>query len=145
MNEQKEQLIPGREKYWTELTDSEKIERMRMVVKELSDTTARLYAQVQELTDEEGETLTLQTYRKLVSKYGRERLQRHIVVILAQKESLPGSFQRSEVAAFINRLQHDHPEPDWYRDLKRAERLSPFDGSQPNQHSLDLYGTFFRD
>ena len=67
-----------------------------------------------------------------------------ILVILAQKKHQPGSFQRSEVAAFINRLQIDHPEPDWYQDLKRAERLSLFDGSQPNQLSLEMYDTLFR-
>jgi hypothetical protein len=66
-------------------------------------------------------------------------------VILAQKEHHARSFQRSEVAAFINRLQHDHPEPDWYRDLKRAERLSLFEGTTPNQLSLDMYQTFFRE
>ena len=66
-------------------------------------------------------------------------------MILAQKEHQPGSFQRSEVAAFVNRLQNDHPEPDWFQDLRRAERLSPFEGSQPNQTSMEMYQTFFRE
>ena len=66
-------------------------------------------------------------------------------MVLAQKEHHAGSFQRSEIAAFIDRLQNDHPEPDWYQDLKRAERLSPFDGTQPNQLSLEMYETFFRE
>ena len=96
-----------------------------------------------ELRDENGEPLRPPVYRKLVSQYGRERMQKHIAVVLAQKETHPGSFQKSEVAAYINRLQHDHPEPDWYQDLQRAERLSPFEKVQPNQLSMDLYGDLF--
>jgi hypothetical protein len=87
----------------------------------------------------------MKTYHRLLAKFGPQKIQKHILVILAQKEHQPGSFQRSEVAAFINRLQNDHPEPDWYQDLKRTERLSLFEGSQPNQLSLEMYGTFFRD
>ena len=81
------------------------------------------------------------------SKFGREMMQKHILVVLAQKEHSPGQFHaRARLAAFINRLQHDHPEPDWYQDLKRAERLSRFSTEiQPNQLSLDMYGTFFRE
>jgi hypothetical protein len=104
-----------------------------------------LYAQVSELRDEEGKPLGAATYRHLVSKFGRELLQKHSAVILAQKEHHPGSFQRSEVAAFVDRLQHDYAEPDWLQDLKRAERLSPFQKIQPNQLSLDMYEAFFRD
>lgn len=104
-----------------------------------------LYAQVKELRDDHGKGLDPKEYQRLLSKFGREKMQKHILVILAQKEHQPGSFQRSEVAAFVNRLQKDHAEPDWYRDLKRAERLSLFEGSQPNQLSLSMYETFFRD
>jgi hypothetical protein len=104
-----------------------------------------LYAQVKELHDEHGKPLDPQAYQRLISKFGRTEMQKHILVILAQKEHRPGSFQRSDVAAFINRLQSDHPEPDWYQALRRAERLSPFEGSQPNQLSLDMYETFFRE
>jgi hypothetical protein len=102
-----------------------------------------LYAQVSELCDEHGEPLRPPVFRKLASQFGREKMQRHVSVILAQKETHPGSFQKSEIAAFINRLQHDHPEPDWYQDLKRAERLSPFEKVEPNQLSMDLYGDLF--
>lgn len=104
-----------------------------------------LYAQVRELRDDEGKPLAPLTYRHLVSKFGRELVQKHIAVTLAQKEHHPGSFERSEVAAFIDRLQHDYAEPDWLQDLRRAERLSPFEKIQPNQLSLDMYETFFRD
>ncbi len=100
--------------------------------------TDALFAQVKELHDEHGSSLDATAYHRLLTKHGREKLQKHILVILAQKEQQPGSFQRSEVAAFINRLQNDHPEPDWYQDLKRAERLSVFDGSKPNQLSLEM-------
>jgi hypothetical protein len=102
-----------------------------------------LYAQVSELRDEHGEPLRPHVFRKLASQFGREKMQKHVSVILAQKETHPGSFQKSEIAAFINRLQHDHPEPDWYQDLKRAERLSPFEKVEPNQLSMDLYGDIF--
>ncbi len=104
-----------------------------------------LFAQVQELHDEHGKPLPPPVYRKLVCTFGRDKLQKHVAVVLAQKEHRPKSFTKSEVAAFIDRLQHDRPEPDWYRALQNAERLSPFRTIQPNQPSLDLYGTFFRD
>jgi len=104
-----------------------------------------LYAQVKELTDEHRRAVTPEIFRRLVRRFGREAIQKHVNVVLAQKEHRPGSFQKSELAALINRLQHDHPEPDWYRDLRRAERLARFDDVVPSQLSLDAYGTFFRD
>jgi hypothetical protein len=104
-----------------------------------------LYAQVRELRDEDHKPLEPDAYRRLLSRFGRDALQQQVAVILAQKEHRPRSFQKSEVAAFINRLQHEHPEPDWYRDLNRAERLARFDDVTPGQLSLDAYGTFFRD
>ena len=85
------------------------------------------------------------TYRRLLAKFGREFIQKHVTVILTQKEQRPGSFTRSEVAALVDRMQHDYPEPDWYQDLRRAERLSPFGEIQPNQLSMEMYETFFRD
>jgi hypothetical protein len=104
-----------------------------------------LFAQVQELRDERGRSVTPEAYRPLVATFGRDALQRHVAVVLAQKEHRPKSFKKSELAALINRLQHDHPEPDWYQALRRAERLSPLSEVEPNQLSLDLYGTFFRE
>jgi len=104
-----------------------------------------LFAQLRELRDEDRKTMTPLLYRRLVAQYGRERMQKHTLVILAQKESRPGTFQRSEIAAFIDRLKNDHPEPDWFQILKRAERLSLFEEVQPNQLSMDIYGAFFRD
>jgi hypothetical protein len=106
-----------------------------------------LFAQVQELRDEEGKPATPVLFRRLVSRYGREPLQKHVLVVLAQKELHPGSFQRSEVAALVDRLQHDYPEPDWYRALKRAERVSPFAPAAeevPSQLSMEMFDTFFR-
>lgn len=103
-----------------------------------------LFAQVQELRDEEGKPISPHVFRVLVARFGREKMQKHICVLLAQKEHHPGSFTRSEVAAFIDRLQHDRPEPDWYQDLKRAERLSGFEKIQPNEQSSRVYETFFR-
>lgn len=103
-----------------------------------------LYAQVRELRDEDGKPVSPDTHRRLAAKYGHQLMQKHIVVILAQKEHHPGSFTKSELAAYINRLQHDHPEPDWYQDLKRAERLSPFEKVQPNKLSKDVYETLFK-
>ena len=104
-----------------------------------------LYAQVRELRDEHKKPMDPATYRRLLSTFGREKLQKQILVILAQREHRPKSFRRSEVASYIDRLQHDYAEPDWYQDLRRAERLSLFDGSQPNQLSLEMYDTFFRE
>lgn len=104
-----------------------------------------LFAQVKELRDEHGQPLDARNYSRLLTEFGKEKIQKHVLVVLAQKEHHAGSFQRSEIAAFIDRLQKDHPEPDWYQDLKRAERLSPFDGTQPNQLSLEMYETFFRE
>jgi len=72
-------------------------------------------------------------------------MQKQVVVVLAQKEHHPADFTKSELAAFINRCQHNHPEPDWYKDLRRAERVAMFDGVEPNQLSMDVYDTFFRE
>lgn len=103
-----------------------------------------LFAQAQDVRDEHKQPITSQLFLRLVGKYGRDKIQKQIAVILAQKEHHPGSFQKSELAALINRLQHDHPEPDWFQDLKRAERLSPYDEVQPNQTSQEMYKTLFR-
>ena len=78
-----------------------------------------------------------------MAEYSRERLQKHALVILAQKEQLPSSFTNSEVAAFVDRVQNDYTEPDWYRSLQQKESLSAFEESQPNQLSMELYQDFF--
>ena len=47
-------------------------------------------------------------------------MQKHVGVITAQKRLMPGTFRRSEVAALVDRVQHDHPFPSWYTpDLSR--------------------------
>jgi hypothetical protein len=104
-----------------------------------------LFAQVQELRDEDRAPTPAPTYRRLLTQFGRAAIQKHVAVVLAQKEHRPKSFRKSELAALVDRLKHDHPEPDWYQALRRAERLSPLAEVQPNQLSLDLYGTFFRE
>jgi hypothetical protein len=103
-----------------------------------------LYAQVKELHDDHGKSCAPDVYRRLVAKFGRDIMQKQVVVVLAQKEHHPGQFTKSELAAFINRCQHDHPEPDWFRDLRRAERVAKFDRVEPNQLSMNIYDTFFR-
>lgn len=104
-----------------------------------------LYSQVKELKDERGRPCPPDTFRALVTKFGRAVMQKQIVVVLAQKEHHPGDFKKSELAAFINRCQHDHPEPDWYRDLRRAERVAGFAEVTPGARSADVYRTFFRE
>lgn len=104
-----------------------------------------LYAQVQELRDEHGQPCSPAIYRTLVAKFGRAIMQKQIVVVLAQQEHHPGDFKKSALAAFINRCQHDHPEPDWYRDLQRAERVAAFSQVQPSHLSRNVYETFFRE
>jgi len=104
-----------------------------------------LYAQVKELRDEHRKPCPPETFRRLVTRFGRDVMQKQIVVVLAQKEHHPADFTKSELAAFINRCQHNHPEPDWYKDLRRAERVAMFDGVEPNQLSMDVYDTFFRE
>ena len=103
-----------------------------------------LYAQVQEIKDEAGKPMSPKVFRTLVAKFGRVKMQTQICVVLAQKEHHPGSFTRSEIAAYIDRLQHDRKDPDWYADLKRAERLSGLEKIQPNEQSSRVYETFFR-
>jgi hypothetical protein len=104
-----------------------------------------LYAQVHEVRDEHKKPVPPEVFRKLVARFGRDVMQKHVAIVLAQKEHRPGSFQKSELAAFINRMQNNHPEPDWFQDLRRAERLARFDDVAPSQLSMDAYGTFFRD
>ena len=64
--------------------------------------------------------------------------------VVAQKERGLGAFTKSEVAAFVDRVKHDYGDPDWYTDLKRQERLSPFEETLPNQLSMEMYENFFR-
>lgn len=103
-----------------------------------------LYAQCQELNDESNQPMNALTFRHLVSEYGRDKMQKHIAIILAQKEHRPKSFSKSEVAAFVNRLQNDHPSPDWYVELQKEERLAGLDKVEANQLSKELYGNLFR-
>jgi len=103
-----------------------------------------LYDQIKELRDENGKPVTPIVFHAWVEKYGRELLQKHLRIILAQKEREPCGFRRSEIAALVDRVKHDYAEPDWYSDLKRQERLSPFEEKQPNQLSLAMYENFFR-
>lgn len=103
-----------------------------------------LYDQVKEILDEDGKPMSPQTYRRLLAEFGPAGMQKHILVILAQKEHRPGSFRRSEVATFIDRLQNDYAEPDWFASLKKAERVALFDEIQPDQLSMEAYGNLFR-
>ncbi len=103
-----------------------------------------LFDQCQFLRDENRQPMNALTYRRLLDTHGRETMQKHIAIILAQKEHRPKSFQKSEVAAFINRLQENHPEPDWYQSLTKAERLATLHDIHPNQQSLKMYETLFR-
>lgn len=73
-----------------------------------------LFDQVKTLKDQAGLPLSVPAYRSLLKENGRDRLQQHVHVILAQKRCQPGSFQRSEVAAFVDRVKKDHPNPSWY-------------------------------
>ncbi len=103
-----------------------------------------LFDQLKELQDEHGKPMTAHTYHRLLTEFGRPRMQKHILVILAQKEHRPRSFRRSEVATYVDRLQHDYADPDWFASLKKAERVALFDETTPNQLSLEMYGDLFR-
>jgi hypothetical protein len=103
-----------------------------------------LYEQVKQLRDETGKAMPPQTYRRLLAEFGQAKMQKHVLVILAQKEHRPQSFRRGEVATYVDRLQKDYAEPDWFASLKKAERVALFDEVQPNQLSLEMYGDFFR-
>ena len=103
-----------------------------------------LYDQIKALKDEHGKPVTPIVFHAWVEKYGRELLQKHLRVILAQKEHEVGSFKKSEVAALVDRVKHDYADPDWYADLHRQERLSPFRETTSNQHSMEVYENFFR-
>lgn len=102
-----------------------------------------LYAQCQELCDEDKQPMNALTFRWLVSEHGRHKMQKHIAVILAQKEHRPKSFSKSEVAAYVNRLQNDHPAPDWFIALQKEERLAGLDKVEANQLSKELYDNLF--
>jgi len=103
-----------------------------------------LYHQVRELRDENGIPVTPIVFHAWVEKYGRDLLRKHLRIILAQKERDLGGFTKSEVAALVDRVKHDYSDPDWYADLKRQERLSPFEETVPNQLSMEMYENFFR-
>jgi hypothetical protein len=103
-----------------------------------------LYDQIMQLRDDNGQPTTPIVYQAWLDKYGRDRLQKQIRIILAQKEHRPRSFSKSEVAAFVDHLNNDYAPPDWYADLCRQERLAGCDEKSPNQLSIDIYQTFFR-
>ncbi len=102
-----------------------------------------LFAQIKELRDEAGEPPSPAVFHHWCGAHGRELLQKHLLIILAQKEQAPDSFQKSEVAALIDRVRNDYTEPDWYRDLRQQERLATFKESTPNQLSKEMYQSFF--
>lgn len=80
-----------------------------------------LFDQIRALKDEKGETLPVPAYRRLLAEHGRNQLQKHVGVVVAQKRIMPGSFHRSEIAALVNRVQSDHAFPSWYTpELNRA-------------------------
>ena len=83
-------------------------------------------------------------YRALLTKYGRAKMQKHIEIILAQKEMRPGSFDRSEIAAFVDRVQHDYAPPDWFQDLARAQDLTGFQEIKPTDATEVLYQAITR-
>lgn len=116
-------------------------ETLTLVTNLDSDT---LYAQCQELSDEDKHPMNALTFRRLVSEYGRNKMQKHIAIILAQKEHRPKSFSKSEVAAYVNRLQNDHPAPDWYVELQKEERLAGLEKVEANPSTKELYGKLFR-
>lgn len=97
-----------------------------------------LYDQLKTLTDQQGRPLSIPAYRRLLSEHGRESLQRHAHIVLAQKQCQPGSFRKSEVAAFVNRVKHNHPAPDWYAAKLRKPRLDA-KGIQPSAKIRKLY------
>lgn len=103
-----------------------------------------LFDQVKQLRDEDGRPVNPIVFQIWLDKYGRNKIQKHIRVILAQKEHQPASFRKSEVAAFVDRLKHDYSDPDWYADLSHQERLALFDESKSSQVSMEMYKDFFR-
>lgn len=98
-----------------------------------------LYDQVGQLRDQQGQPILSSVYQRLLSQYGRQCLQRHVDVVLAQKDVRPGTFTKSEIAVFINRVQHNHPPPAWYEDYTKAKDLAGFENIQPTQSTQNLY------
>ena len=82
-----------------------------------------LYDQVKTLKDHVGLPLSPAAYRRLLKEHGRAHVQRHMHVIVAQKRHAPGSFRRSEVAAFVDRVKNDHPNPSWYTPALATPRI----------------------
>lgn len=102
-----------------------------------------LWSQIREFTDQQGEGLHPQVYQNLKAEYGEQRLQRHIRVVLAQKERDPKSFTKSEAATFVDRVKQDYADPDWYQQELHGNQLCMFDDIQPNQQSQQLLHAVF--
>lgn len=103
-----------------------------------------LFDLVRDLRDDDGKPVNPIVFHTWVEKFGRASIQKHVRVVLAQKEQRPGSFDRSEIAALVDRLNHNYTDPDWYIALAHKERLSRFEKVQPNQLSMEMYESFFR-
>ena len=103
-----------------------------------------LYDQVKRLKDQYGKPIVAPAYRSLLKKHGRERLQKHIAVVLMQRELLPGSFRKSEVATFVNRVQEDHAPPSWYSPAVRKPAMA-LDQIKASAVTESLYQRITRD
>jgi hypothetical protein len=103
-----------------------------------------LYDQVKRLRDQQGESIAIPMYLRLLAEYGRDRLQKHLEVVLAQKELLPGTFKKSEVATFVNRVQHNHAPPSWYTPELNRPAVA-FDQIEPSAVTESLYQAITRD
>jgi hypothetical protein len=102
-----------------------------------------LFDQVRNFRDEQGQALTPIVYRRLLAEHGRQRLQKHAGVIIAQKRLKPGSFRRSEIAALVDRVKHDHPAPSWYTpQLNR--NVVEFDNMKATPAAQALYDSVSR-
>ena len=103
-----------------------------------------LFEQVRQLRDQDGQPILPAVYRRLLVEHGRPKLQKHCEIVLAQREVRPGSFEKSEIATYVNRVQNDYAPPDWFQDLARTKDLAGFDQLTPTAASESLYQAIIR-
>lgn len=103
-----------------------------------------LFAQLQQLPDEHGKPLSTPHYRRLLADHGRARLQKHVTIVLTQKEVHPQSFKRSPLATALDRIKHDYAAPDWFAQTDRSNTLSDLGKITPNTAANRLYEAISR-
>ena len=98
-----------------------------------------LYDKLRALHDQDGKPLAAPRYRSLIGQYGRARVDKHLDIVIAQKETHPATIKKSSLAVLINRIQNDYADPAWYPDYRKAKQNAEQALIHPSEAAKNLY------